>query len=178
VYHTITHGMGFLDTYLAGQIRLALSLKGPGHFTQFKTLFWNYLLGNYQYVAEVPFRGTGAEADSHRTTLYTTFFPTRRGRNQRRNRLKYFVIQKLANGDVRIAGTFWHFLQARLLPQRSRLQTQAEVACVHRVRKAGDLLPARAVDWHGGGIGLRRLIVVDTFASPHHIWDMVQESDR
>ena len=109
VYHTITHGMGFVDTYLTGQIRLALSLKGPGHFTQFKTLFWNYLLGNYQYVAEVPFRGAGAEADSHRTTSYTTVFPSRRGRNQRRNRLKYFVIQKLANGDVRIAGTFWHF---------------------------------------------------------------------
>ena len=108
VYHCITACLALFSNFITGQIKLALSLRGPGHFTKFKAIVWKWILQNCDYRWEDPKVGPGPAADKHRTEIYSTFFPTCRGRCQRKNRLKYWIIRKLANGDIRVAGKFIH----------------------------------------------------------------------
>ena len=111
VYHCITHGMDFISNYITAQIRLALSLKGPGNFTKFKSVFWEWLQSNqnHSFIVQTPLRGPGAAADLHRTTTYSLYFPKTKGANQRKNRLKFFVVTRLANGDIRDIGVLQHY---------------------------------------------------------------------
>ena len=40
VHHVITFGMSLFQDFISGQIRFALSLKGPGHCSKFKKVLW------------------------------------------------------------------------------------------------------------------------------------------
>ena len=123
-YHVITHGLKLYQKYITGQIRLALSLRGPGHFTKFKAILLQYLLDHRRYDRRMEKHSAGIAADRHRVDVWKTYFPTVRGKHQRRNRLKYFIVYRLPNGDIREIGVFTHLCydgccknEKRLLPQ-------------------------------------------------------------
>jgi hypothetical protein len=109
VYHCITHGMLQAEAFISGQVKLALSLRGPGHFTKFKELLWTWLLAHYVYNFEANPTGPGVPADTHRDNIYATYFPTVRGKHQRRNRLKFWIVYRLPNGDIRRRNRFEHW---------------------------------------------------------------------
>ena len=108
VYHCITMGLALFSNFVTGQIKLALSLRGPSNFTKFKSLLWTWRLEHLDYRWEEPQIGPGEAADAHIHSIYNTRFPTCRDRQQRRNRLKYWVVRKLANGDIRRTEVFAH----------------------------------------------------------------------
>ena len=70
VYHVMTLGLSIYAAFITGQIRLALSLRGPGHFHKFKEVCFNYLLEHYRYVREDVFIGPGERADQHRNASW------------------------------------------------------------------------------------------------------------
>ena len=82
VYHCITLGLRLFASFLTGQIRLALSLRGPGHFTSFKTLLYNWLLQNNKY--EKTDETRGIVADAHRENVWRIYFPRVKGKRQRK----------------------------------------------------------------------------------------------
>ena len=108
VYHVLKMGLDLHAGFCSGQIKLALALRGPGHFQKFKEVFLGWLLMNYDYKWEDCPTGPGLDADVHRRTIFSIFFPTLKGKLQRCNRLKYWVCLKLPNGDVRMGGKFQH----------------------------------------------------------------------
>ena len=89
VYHVITFGMALFKDFISGQIRFALSLRGPGHLSKFKKILWEWMLANYTYVREDTPLGPGPTADAHRDRVWQVYFPQVRGKHQRKNRLKY-----------------------------------------------------------------------------------------
>ena len=112
IFHIMTIGMSVFSTFVSGQIKLALSLRGAGAFTRFKKLLWTWLLANHTYTYEDHPHGPGKAADDHREKVYKVYFQFTRGRKQRPLILKIFILKKLANGDIRIKGHFQHFCQA------------------------------------------------------------------
>ena len=109
VYHVMTIAFAISSAFLTGCIRLALSLRGPGHFLQFKQLLWSWLLGHCSYLREEVPRGAGFAADTHRQRIWDIFFPRTSSRKQRRNRLKYWIVRRLPNGEIRLHDTFQHY---------------------------------------------------------------------
>ena len=109
VYHVITCGMALFSNFVSGQIKCALSLRGPGNYSKFKQFLWTYLLPCHQYIVEDPAIGPGPAADRHRTAVFGVVFPKVRGRNQRRKRLHLWVVRRLTNGDIRKGKCFQHF---------------------------------------------------------------------
>ena len=91
VYHCITLGLALFSSFITGQIRLALSLRGPGYFHKFKEVVFQYLVDHNSYKREAVRIGPGEAADKHRNAIWDIFFPSVRGRHQRRNRLKYWT---------------------------------------------------------------------------------------
>ena len=65
-YHCLKEGFKFWGVWITDQIRMALSLRGPGHFTEFKRLLWTHLLSTYRYIwhNSTSTFGPGAGADS------------------------------------------------------------------------------------------------------------------
>ena len=59
VYHCITLGLALYSSFISGQIRLALSLRGPGYVHEFKELFFDYLLHNHLCISEEIRQGPG-----------------------------------------------------------------------------------------------------------------------
>ena len=74
VYHIIGMGTALFFNFISGQIKLALSLRGPGNFAKFKEFFWKWILSCHEYIYEEEPRGPGAAADAHREGLWNTFF--------------------------------------------------------------------------------------------------------
>ena len=97
VYHVIVAGMALCNSFISSQVKLALSLRGPGHFTKFKETLWEWLLGHYRYMYEEIPQGAGPIADAHRERIWDIYFPTVRGKDQRQNRLKYWVLKRTSN---------------------------------------------------------------------------------
>ena len=108
VYHVITAGMNLHAGFISGQIRLALSLRGPGNFSLFKEVLWEWMLAHHNYRYETVFQGPGPSADTHRERIWGIYFPCVRGKHQRKNRLKYWILKKLPNGDIRNHNVFEH----------------------------------------------------------------------
>ena len=73
VYHVITLGLSLYATFITGQVRLALSLRGPGHSQKFKEVCYTYLLNNYKYVYEEINFFPGEAADKHRNAVWDIF---------------------------------------------------------------------------------------------------------
>ena len=101
--------MALIAAYISGAILLALSLRGPGHFSQFKKLFWEWFLSHYDYRFESPPQGLGRTADLHHNAILGYICPKVRGRMQRKSRLKFWVLFRLANGNIQLDGVFQHF---------------------------------------------------------------------
>ena len=112
VFHCLTAGMRLFANFITGQIKMALSLRGPGNFSKFKEVLWVWLLANHAYVFEDNPLGAGEAADRHRKGIYGVYFPSVRGRQQRRNRLKFWIVYRLPNGDIRMPNVFQHFCKA------------------------------------------------------------------
>ena len=70
---------------------------------------WDFLLVNHQYIFEDVYQGPGPAAGLHRKDVFQMFFPHVRGTRERRNRTRYWIIFKLANGDIETPGIFQHF---------------------------------------------------------------------
>ena len=109
VFHVLTSGMRLFSTFVTGQIKMALSLRGPDNFARFKCLLWTWLLANHEYIYERNPQGPGHVADQHRSTVYDIYFPHVKGQTQRRNRLKFWIAHQLPNGDIRKQGVLQHF---------------------------------------------------------------------
>ena len=108
VYHIMTAGMVLFSNFIAGQIRMALPLRGPRNFKKFKEFLWRWLLASFEYVFEEDPVGPGPAADDNRKRVFDVFSPVIRGRHQRRNRLKCWIVRKSANGDIRKRNCFQH----------------------------------------------------------------------
>ena len=48
-------------------------------------------------------------ADAHRDRVWQVYFPQVRGKHQRKNRLKYWILRKLPNGNLRNTSKFEHY---------------------------------------------------------------------
>jgi hypothetical protein len=92
VYHVISRGLALHSSFITGQSRLALSLRGPAYYHTFKEIVHNYLLQNHRYIQEAVNIGPGVAADAHRNSNWNIFCPRVSGRNQRRNRLTFLDI--------------------------------------------------------------------------------------
>jgi hypothetical protein len=121
VFHVMTCGMALFNNFVSGQIRFALSLRGPGNFKKFKEFLWTWLLAHHQYIYEEHPQGPGQAADDHRRNTFDVYFPVCRGRAQRRNRLKLWVVWKLPNGGHSQAQLFPTLLQKQVLQVGQRL---------------------------------------------------------
>ena len=84
VYHCITLGLALYASFISGQFRLALSLRGPGHFHKFKEVFFEFILHNHRYIRQENHQGPGQSADEHRANIWNIFFQTLRGKHQRK----------------------------------------------------------------------------------------------
>ena len=73
VYHCMTKGMKVFSSFVTGQIKLALSLRGPGNFKAFKEIFWEYLLGHHEFHEQGTHLGPGVSADDHRGRIWGIF---------------------------------------------------------------------------------------------------------
>ena len=109
VFHVLGMGMKLVAEYITGQIRMALSLRGPGHFGKFKKFFWSWLVSKHQFIFEEVPLGAGIAAEDHHKSVWDTFFPKDGGKSMRSNRVKYWALLKIPNGDIRISGVSQHY---------------------------------------------------------------------
>ena len=116
--------MQLFANFVTGQIKVALSLRGPNNFTRFKEILWEFLLANHEYIFEDNPVGPGEAADRHRIRVYDIFFPRARDRQQRRNRLEFWTVYRLPNGDIHKRGVFPTLLSGRLLQEPKRFHPQ------------------------------------------------------
>ena len=112
VFHVMTIAFAISSAYLTGCIRLALSLRGPGHFLQFKQLLWSWLIAHAQWIWEDNPQGAGLAAYTHRQQIWDIFFPRTASSHQRRNRLKYWIVRRIPNGESRLSDVFQHLCRS------------------------------------------------------------------
>ena len=95
VYHVMTVEETLFSTFVTGHIKVAFSLRGPGHFNMFKNVVWNWLVGHYELHPSIEGVRPTADAKAHREDIWSTLFPTARGKRQCKNRLRYWDVWKL-----------------------------------------------------------------------------------
>lgn len=105
MYKTISQPMLRFKGFTTGMIRLALSVRGPGHWVRFQKLLRDEILSSLDYKQGAP--GPGRSADQYRLALIHNFVDPDELTGKKQH-VRAFVIKTLVNGDIRRRDCFQH----------------------------------------------------------------------